>query len=303
MIYNYISTKAVIAKIMRDLDIQEENTRITDFIEWVGEGLKKIGAIKSLNVKVAGKEDIPLLRLEDYQVQLPNDLFRLLGVAYSNNPTGPFIPMRYGTGTYDSRGEENTNSTTTTIAASSDIITLAMDLYDLTYEEALELVNNDPILESKLNGLLLDDCGVTIQQQTNTTLDYTYVVNSSYLKTNIKEGYIMLAYAAISIDEEGYPLIPDDPSYIEALYWYVNMKTLYSRLYRGEQGVRYLYEHAESKWRFYRKQAYAVTMMPNTDQHESLKNQTLKLYPEIDSFNNFFSTLGEQQVIYNHTLR
>ncbi len=73
MIYNTVSTKNIISKILRDLDIQEENSRVSDWVEWIGEGLTKIGAIKSLNVKVAGKEDIPLIKVENYQAKLPGD--------------------------------------------------------------------------------------------------------------------------------------------------------------------------------------------------------------------------------------
>lgn len=302
MVYNYTSTKNIIAKILRDLDIQEENTRMADFIEWIGEGLTKIGAIKSLNVKVAGKEDIPLLELSDYQVKLPGDLYRLLGVAYGQSTSGPFIPLRYGTGTYDARGEENQSSTGTVYPSNSEIVYLTMEIYNLTYEEALELLNTDPVTKEKMTMLLIDEKLPTIQQQVNKTLDYTYVVNSSYIKTNIKDGYLMLAYAAIPMDEDGYPLIPDDPAFSEALYWYVVQKYWYPDWVAGRIRDRVYYD-AKRSWNFYRKQAYAHAMMPNIDQLESLKNQALKLYPEIQEFDNFFSTAGEQQVLYSHNLK
>jgi hypothetical protein len=299
MVYNNVSTKSIIAKIYRDLDIQEENTRVADFVEWIGEGLTKIGAFKTLNVKVTGKEDIPLLTLTNYQAKLPGDLFKLVGVAYAQSPSGPFIPLRYGTGTYDARGEGNELVTGPTEPATTDIIALTMGIYDLTYREAVDLLNSDPITEEKMRMLLIDEKMPTVQQQTNLTIDYTYVVNSSYIKTNIRDGYLMIAYGAIPTDDDGYPLVPDDPAFTEALYWYVVQKYWYPDWASGLIRDRVYYD-AKRSWNFYRKQAYAHAMMPSADQMESLKNQTLKLYPEINDFNNFFSNTGEQQILYRN---
>lgn len=299
MIYNTVSTENIISKIFRDLDIQEENSRITDFIEWIGEGLTKIGAFKSLNVKVTGKEDEPILSVSNYQAQLPKDLVKIIGVAYSDSINGNYIPLRYGTGNFDGRADDDVNTSGSVSPSTDDLITLAMDLYDLDYDAALDLINTDSVIKSKLTSLLTVQEIPTPQTQTNPTLDYTYVINGSYIKLNVKEGYLMVAYTAYPIDENGYPLIPDDPSFFEALYWYVVTKYWYPDWVQGRIRDRVYYD-AKNSWNFYRKQAYAHAMMPSVDQHESLKNQTLKLYPEIDSFQNFFATLGEQQILYSH---
>ena len=48
MINKLISSKAVIAKIIADLDLQEDNMRISDMIEWIGESVSKIGSVNQL---------------------------------------------------------------------------------------------------------------------------------------------------------------------------------------------------------------------------------------------------------------
>jgi hypothetical protein len=45
MINKLISSKSIIAKIIADLDLQEEEIKISDFIEWIGEANEKIGAV------------------------------------------------------------------------------------------------------------------------------------------------------------------------------------------------------------------------------------------------------------------
>ena len=111
----------------------------------------------------------------------------------------------------------------------------------------------------------------------------------------------MIAYSAVPTDSDGYPLIPDDQSFMEALYWYITMKLLYPEWKQGS--IRdAIYYDARRSWNYYCKQAYGNALMPNKDQMESIKNTWLRLVPEIDEHANFYSTLGEQQVIYNNNI-
>jgi hypothetical protein len=41
-----VSSKAVLAKIIADLDLKEDEIRITDVREWIGEAMEKIGAVQ-----------------------------------------------------------------------------------------------------------------------------------------------------------------------------------------------------------------------------------------------------------------
>ena len=40
--------------------------------------------------------------------------------------------------------------------------------------------------------------------------DYTYKIQGNVIYPSIKDGVIESAYQAVSIDDEGYPLIPDN---------------------------------------------------------------------------------------------
>jgi len=176
-----------------------------------------------------------------------------------------------------------------------------MTLYDLTYEQALESINTDPLRRAKLNGIL-NFRGTSVSTGGNsasTTTDLTYVVKGGYLKTNIESGFLMVAYQAIPTDSEGYPLIPDNASFIEAIYWYVTMKLLYPQWASGQ--VRdAVYADAKRSWNFYCKQAYGNSMMPNgAEQLEAIRNTWHRLVQEWGEHDTFFSTIGERQEIYN----
>ena len=95
------------------------------------------------------------------------------------------------------------------------------------------------------------------------------------------------------------PLIPDIPSYFEAIYWYVVMKLLFIQYYRGDK-PQYLYYDAQRSWNFYSRQAYAEAMMPSNDNEvENIKNTWNTLVPEVHAYDTFFDNTGNEQLIYN----
>ena len=260
MVYNLISCKTVISKVFTDLDLQEESHRITDFVEWIGEGMLKIGAFPSMITKVTGKEGLPALQLDDYQAKLPCDLYSINQVAYSASEYGPFYPMRYAAGSYSFNNE----------------MTKKSPQLDATDNKTIPSTQGGP----QFSG------------------DFTYSVTGNWIKANVRDGYLLISYQAIPIDEDGYPMIPNDVSFSEALYWYINMKLSYPKWVSGQ--IRdAIYYDAKSSWNFFRKQAYANAMMPNSDQLESIKNTWLKLVPEINANKNFYSTTGQQELNYN----
>lgn len=296
MLYRNTSVKKVIAKVFADLNLQEGEHRISDFIEWAGEALIKIGAFPSFINKVTGKDDVPPLIISDYTAKLPHDFYNLIQVVYSENQNGPYYPMRYATTSFSYKGG---SSSTTASASDSDIVTLAMSLYDLTYEQALSKINTEPETKEMLTAMLTTSKSAKSGENIDTTTDYTYIINSGYIRTNVKSGYLMLAYQAIPIDSEGYPLIPDNESFREAIYWYIVMKLTYPEWRAGK--VRdVVYYDTRRSWNYYSKQAYGNAMMPNKDQIESIKNAWLRLIPNIKEHDTGFSTLGERQIVYNN---
>jgi hypothetical protein len=299
MNYKYVSVKQVITRVLSNLNTQEENIRISDMIEWAGESLLKIGGFPTLLIRTTGREDLPILESLNYQAELPFDFHSLIQVSYSTSATGPFYPMRYATGSF----EHNSPATVTTstdaedIASTSNIVTLCMQLYSLTYAQALAKINTEPSTRSILNGLLLSSN--TNSTSDTATSDYIYTIRGGYIKTNQETGFIMMSYQAIPTDLEGYPLIPDNESFLEAIYWYINMKLTYPEWKLGRVRDEVYYDTRRS-WNFYCKQAYGNMMMPDRGQMESIKNSWNRLVPNLDDFDTHFSNIGQQEMVYNH---
>ncbi len=308
MIYKNTSIKRVIAKVFTDLDLKEGDHRVSDMIGWAGEALVKIGAFPYFETRVAGKEGDPLLEIVNYQAKLPGGFHRLIQVGYSTTEAGSYYPMRQASGSFERNfgltSAESAASTDLSAVAESDIVILAMNLYDLDYAAALAKINNEPATRDNLAGYIAVARETSINKLaeggTTTTTDYIYTITpGGWIKTNQSTGYLMVAYQAIPLDENGYPMVPDDESFMEALYWYISMKLMYPEWKQGRIRDAVYYD-ARRSWNFCCKQAYGNAMMPNIDQLESIKNTWLSLVPRVaDEHDSFYSNTGAKQTILN----
>ena len=284
MIYNYTRCESVIAKILTDLDSTEARQRASDIKEWIFEAVDKIGAPMQYVKKESGMDGVPVLKIEDSQVPIPDDLQHLDGVAYSVNKNGPWSPMRTSTAIFNKQMRDNQDGR-----------------------------NIPGVLDHGVN-FPMKYKAITSQSQLYTGIpahlnkreeEPQYFIKPGWIVTNKKSGYIKLAYKAILTDERGYPLIPDLSSYQEAIYWYVTMKLSFSKWMKGTLGGRgvnsgqNLYFFIQQQWNFYRKQAYAEAMMPTADDMQNIKNDWNKLIPDMDGDDTFFKHIGDDQQFYS----
>lgn len=299
MVYRLVGVDNVIAKVLADNDIQEGVNPVSDYITYAGEALEKIGAFPQFINKVTGKDGVPILELSNYQCRLPYDFHQLIQAAYGKSASGPFYPMRKATGSMEWAVEMNKTTANLNTVADSALVTVAMTLYDISYEEALAKINNDTSVREQLEYLLKNKTVSAVNQASSALqLDYTYVINNSYIKTNQQDGYIMLSYQAVPVDINGYPMIPDMPSFFEAIYWYITMKLMYPKWAAGQVRDAVYYD-AKRSWNFYRKQAYAEALMPDRDELETIKNTWVRLVPNINEHSTFYNSMGQQEIVWN----
>lgn len=312
MTYKLISSKSILAKVMADLDLSEEDVKVTDFREWIGEAVEKIGAITQLNPKVGGEDGAPILEIKGHQAQLPCDLHQLHQAAYSFRPCGPWFPMRRSTSAFNvwkddcctcSKCDKCTKPEM--IVQDSVLVNLMVDLIgDIDKGEALHILNTNQNAKTILTNLINLHTVPTVNGRLplghiDNSFGFQYNIKPGYIMTNVPCGFLKLSYNAVPMDEDGYPMVPDLASFSEAVYWYIAMKFLYPKKLRGELHRDDYYDIKRS-WNFYRQQAYAELLMPNQDEMESIKNNWNKLVPEFLDHNSFYAHTGERQIVYNH---
>lgn len=269
MILNYVSSDIIIAKILSDLDIQEEGQRITDIREWIFEAIEKIGAAPQYEYVESGIEGTPYLELHDFQAPLPANVFKLQQVAYSMSGNGPWRTMRAKVGGFRY------------IPKTSDTGKLVIGSDGRQNVDDLPFINPDLVVDQPIQ-----------------RFDDQYFLKPGFIVTNRRSGYLKLSYTSIVTDERGYPMVPDLSSYHEAVYWYVVMKLKFPEFMDGRMPEnRYNYIH--NRWQFYRGQAYAEALMPTEGEMISIKNEWLKLYPEVHGERDGYRNIGKAQNIYN----
>ena len=276
MIYNYTKCESVIAKIMADYDSSEVQSRVTDIREWIFEAVDKIGA------PMQYIDNQYQCMIEDNQIPLPVDIHYIDAVAYSKNENGPWVVMLPMTASFKSiKHNKNRDELPTPVK--------------ITSQSQLYAINNVKYVEKAM---------IDNQQETP-----EYFIKPGWIVTNKKTGYVKIQYKSTAVDERGYPLIPDNASYQEAVYWYVMMKLNFSKLMTGALGgnssrkgvnTSYnLYSYIQQQWNFYRNQAYAEAMMPTAGDMKNIKHDWHKLIPDYDADDNFFKDINKEQKFYN----
>ncbi len=290
-VYKTTSSKAVIRKIFRDLKPGDDNW-IDDAIEWIGEALEHIGSATQLLQKQC------VLTITDHKVLLPTDLYYINQVAI-NNSVSPVSSKELDTlidkvkelkdqiVAAQADGLEYSSTTNTLNEINSRIVVLENVYFKNT--NTLQ-----PLQYGASNfhrSMHCDDC-----VNENVNYEDTYIIDNEYIKTSFESGKICLSYMAFPTDEDCYPLVPDDISFSEALFWYVYKKILLSKPDFKNNGINYTV--AEQQWKYYCTQARNAANYPDIDRYESFMNQWVRLIPNINRHDVGFEQLNTREDLY-----
>jgi hypothetical protein len=218
MIYKNISSKYIIAKVYRDLALNDPNYHY-DMIEWIGEALDFIGSATQLE----RKEEI--LEIENYKTMLPQGLVVLNQLRYENPKTG-WQYLKYNPGSFNLVAKDSPN-------------------YNANTAE-------------------------------------TYSLNPNHIITSFEDGTIEISYLTITVDEDGYPLVPDNQYFKEALFWYCFRQMMLSGYKSKITEINYMF--ADSKWKFYCTAARNQANYPDIGQYERFKDVWVGLIPAKNLF-------------------
>jgi len=149
------------------------------------------------------------------------------------------------------------------------------------------------------SGTFFHTCHVTESEDLACRSSFTYKVNNNFIFTNNTEGCVEMVVLKYPLDEEGFPLIPDQFKYIRALASYIRYMadTRLSRQGKLAEGIA---QKSEQAWLFDVGAAGTSARIPTVDEMESLKNQVLSLIPQPNEHGNGFKTLGAQERRYNN---
>ena len=126
--------------------------------------------------------------------------------------------------------------------------------------------------------------------------DLTYKLQGQVIYTSMKNGTIEIAYQAIPVDCDGYPMIADNSSFKEALELYITKKR-YKVLFdigkiRGD-----VYSSTCQDYAFAVGQAQTSLIMPTIDEMESITNSWNTLVPRVTEHRMGFINNGSKETL------
>lgn len=107
----------------------------------------------------------------------------------------------------------------------------------------------------------------------------TYKIQGNCIITSIPEGEIEIAYMAMAIDKDGYPLIPDNSSYSRALELYIKLQWFTVLFDTGKITAQVL-TNTQQQYAWAVGQAQTDLIRPTVDQMEAISNMWNKLLPD-----------------------
>lgn len=128
------------------------------------------------------------------------------------------------------------------------------------------------------------------------SFDLTYKIQGNVIYTSIKEGIIEIAYEALAVDSEGYPLIPDNSSFIRALELYIK-KQCFTILFDLGKINQAVYTNVCQEYSFAVGQAQSDLVRPTPDEMESITNMWNTLVPRAFEHSRGFINSGTKEYI------
>tara|TARA_R110000787_G_scaffold183938_2_gene295768 strand:- start:516 stop:1400 length:885 start_codon:yes stop_codon:yes gene_type:complete len=289
-VYKTTSSKAIIRKIFRDLKPDNDNW-IDDAIEWIGEALEHIGSATQLSQKQC------VLTVENHKVLLPTDLYYINQVAI-NNSVSPVSSSELDTLTtkvkelkdaiIDAQANSLEYSSTTTVLHEINSRIVILENVYFSGSNSLQ-----PLQYGASNFHKSLHCTGCVNE--NARYEDTYIIDDGYIKTSFESGKICLSYMAFPTDEDCYPLVPDDISFKEAMFWYIYKKILLFNPTFKNNGIKY--DFADQQWKYYCTQARNAANFPDIDKYESFMNQWVRLIPNINRHDSGFEQMNTREDI------
>jgi hypothetical protein len=123
----------------------------------------------------------------------------------------------------------------------------------------------------------------------------SYSLNPNYIHTSFKKGHITVHYKGLETDCDGFPLVPDNAFYREALTWYVIMKMCL----RGFKHQIVDFKTAQFEWERTYPKAQNSCNMPDIDDYELFKKTWNGLVRNTNLTNEFFQTAISSGGMFN----
>jgi len=145
---------------------------------------------------------------------------------------------------------------------------------------------------------------ITKEEAGNIQSRLTYIIKNNYIETSVQETTLEMAYRAFMIDDNGFPMVPDNERVIEAVRSYITFKTDH-KLWRLGKLSENVYRDSEKEWLWYVGSAQNALRIMSVDRAEVWSRHWTRLLPVMGAHGSSYAYLGNREDInigFNTTL-
>ena len=296
-----VSVERIISGLYRDLQPVNDWSE-NDLIEWIGEALEFIGAYSQL------EEKVEYILVQDHRLLIPCGLHKIVQIAYKYTQGAPTEMNMLKTcdppevcpptcGDCSGAGCPDLCQTSAQLIANAELFLQYYVPNNFVTSQHYYTANFRPmrLATSNFSRSATAHCSTCVNLSSDCKEEYS--IDWPYIRTSFKKGYVCLAYVAQSTDERGFPLIPDEISYIEAIKRYITYKLKYAEFIQG--GIPgNVFAKIEDDWHWYCGQARGKANMPDTiDKLQNILDQRDRLIPNTKSYFGFFGNLNTPEAL------
>jgi len=117
--------------------------------------------------------------------------------------------------------------------------------------------------------------------------------------TSFKEGRVEIAYKAIPVDEDGFPLLIDNETYLNALEAYIKMKVFTVKFDTGKIQAGVL-SNAQTDYATASHALQTEMTTPSVNEMESITRMFNTMIKPVRHFDNGFKDLGNREYLRRH---
>ena len=129
--------------------------------------------------------------------------------------------------------------------------------------------------------------------------ELTFKVQNHVIFTSFCDGKVRISYKAIPVDEDGYPLLLDMPTYLKALELYIKQE-VFTILFDQDKIKAPVLQNAQQQYAFAAGQLHNEFMIPSLSEMEAISRSWNTLIQRTTSFDRTFKHQGDREYLRGH---
>ena len=293
----FTNVARIIAKFKRDVD--SDKLTKNDIIEWIGE------AMEFLQVDGLYENTVDFVLVKGGYAQIPMGLYQLNMIAKDNSWTGceSICTKEYIEEVVGDSGKceykQGIQLNCYNQFKESEYVAYFRPSVRIAFNEALDFLTKNRRIQQRFgplrptNNMMYQ--GISCNPELGSANGEYSVQSDGRIKFGFDEGQVAISYVKVATDKNGYPLIPDNQSFVTAVTAYITFKVTEGQFYNYVPNSLSRYVRAEAQWQWYCRQAKNEALMPDVNDAEDIREMGSNFFRPENVFGNYFSNISDME--------